>query len=447
MKKNTKKPLIAIVGRTNVGKSMLFNKLSESNKALVSAIPGTTRDRNFADCLWRGLLIQIIDTGGYEHGGTGSITAGIKKQIESALRDADLIFFVASIQDGVLPEDIEFAKLVKKFNKKVIFLANKSDNQMLSVRVHDPEWRRLNLGVPRPISAASGVGLGDALDEAYAVLKKIKHPPQPIDKIQALKIAVIGKPNVGKSSLTNSLLGEERMIVSDIAFTTREPQDTFLSLEGKNYLIVDTAGIRKHAKIQKGLETKGVEKTKTVADIVDIILFVLNISEPIGVQDKMLAKLVAESGKGVIVIANKWDLLERHEEIGARMNEYIHAHLPHLAWAPISFISAKSGRNVQKILSIAETIQKERERTIPAEELESFLRSALKHSRPIGGEGMTVPPKIYGMAQIGIAPPEFEIVVKTKHVIHPNYLKYIEKRMREKFGFQGTPIIVKSRSR
>ncbi|NIP32352.1 ribosome biogenesis GTPase Der [Candidatus Saccharibacteria bacterium] len=458
MTTNTKKPLIAIVGRTNVGKSTLFNTLAEENKAMVSAIPGTTRDRAFADCVWRGKLIQVIDTGGFERkksakggsasGGITAIEKGIKEQIQIALDEADLVFFLVNIRDGVLAEDLDFARELRKIKKPIIFIANKADKKDLMLRAKDPEWKKLGFGEPVPISATTGIGVGDLLEDAYAEFKKLKLEPQPAEKIDALKVAIIGKPNAGKSSLVNALCDEPRMIVSDIAFTTREPQDTFISYKDKNYLLIDTAGLRKRAKIKKGLEKIGTERTREILEDADIILLVLDISESLGTQDKNLADLAVKSEKGLIIIANKWDLIKNKTPKSPKeFTNYILSRLNFIFWAPILFISAKDKKNTPKIFGLIEDVQKERKREITHNALDKFLKSAIKRAKPIGGTGMTTAPYIHTMKQTGTKPPSFEVVVKTKHVLHGNYLKYLEKQLREKFGFAGTPVIIKSRSR
>jgi len=443
-----KKPTIAIVGRTNVGKSTLFNTLAEKNKALVSAIPGTTRDRAFSDAFWRGKLFQIIDTGGFEKKKTGKIDRGIEDQIQLAIEQADLIYFVVDVRDGVLPEDIAVARRLQKINKPVMVIANKADKKSLDARVEDPEWKKLAFGSPIPISATTGLGVGDLLDLTYQKLDEIKIKPRPIKEINALKIGIFGKPNVGKSSLVNALTGEPRMIVSDIAFTTREPQDTFVNFEGNNYLIVDTAGLRKRGKIKEKMEQKGAERTEKISEEIDIALFVIDVSEPITGQDKAIASMLIDSGKGLIIIANKWDKIKNKTAHTAKeFTDYIYGIMPFLFWSPILFTSALEGKNVKKIFDLVLSVENEREREISANALDKFLKTAVKKARPIGGSGMVTPPYIYRMEQIGIKPPTFHVEVKTKHVIHPNYLKYLEKQLRLKFGFAGTPVIIKSRSR
>ena len=448
MTTDPKKPLIAIVGRTNVGKSTLFNTLAEKNKAMVSAIPGTTRDRAFADCIWRGKLVGVIDTGGFERKKETAIDRGIKDQIQIAIKDADLIFFVVSIRDGITTEDLDFSRQLRKIKKPIILLTNKADKKELIMRAEDNEWKKLGLGKPIPISATTGIGVGDLLDATYKELKKIKKEPLTIEEIDALKVAIIGKPNAGKSSLVNAMCGEPRMIVSDIAFTTREPQDTFISYNGKNYLLIDTAGLRKRSKIKKGLEKIGTERTRDVLEDADVILFVVDISENLGTQDKNLADLAAKSEKGLILIANKWDLVkEKTTHSSKKYMTYLASKLNFIFWAPVLFTSAKDKKNVKKIFNLIEEVQIERTREITANALDKLLKSSMKRAKPIGGTGMTIAPYIYSMKQLGIKPPRFEVVVKTKHVLHDNYLKYLSKKIREKFGFSGTPVIVKSRSR
>lgn len=447
MTNKDKKPTIAIVGRTNVGKSTLFNALAEENKAMISAIPGTTRDRNFSDCIWRGRLIEIIDTGGYERKKETPIDAGIKDQIQIAVSEADLVFFLVNIRDGIIQEDIEFAKQIRKTKKPTILVANKADKKELMDRAEDPTWKKLGFGLPVPVSATTGVGVGDLLDRAYELLEKENLEPAPVEKIDALKMAVIGKPNAGKSSLINALCGSPRMIVSEIAFTTREPQDTYLNYRGEDYLLIDTAGIRKRSKITKSLEKTGVQKSRQAIERADIILLVLDISQSITAQDKTLADLARDSGKGLIIVANKWDLLKDKSPRSAKQfGDYIYDRLNFISWAPIIFASAKDRKNVLKIFELAKDVQQERRREISANALDKFLKTAIKQAKPIGGSGMTTAPYIHAIHQLGTKPPEFEIVVKRKHVLHPNYLKYLERKLREKFGFEGTPVIVKSRS-
>lgn len=448
MKANSKKPLIAIVGRTNVGKSTLFNTLAEKNKAMVSAIPGTTRDRAFADCIWRGKLIGVIDTGGFERKKETAIDRGIKEQIQIALKEADIIFFIVSIRDGITTEDLDFSRQLRKIKKPIILLTNKADKKELMLRSENNEWKKLGLGKPIPISATTGLGVGDLLDETFKELKKIKKEPLSIEEIDALKVAIIGKPNAGKSSLVNAMCDEPRMIVSDIAFTTREPQDTFISYNGKNYIVIDTAGLRKRAKIKKGLEKIGTDRTRDILEEADVILFVVDISKDIGAQDKNLADLAEKSKKGLIIIANKWDLIkEKTTHTSKKYINYLALKLNFISWAPILFTSAKDKKNVKKIFSLIEEVHTERTREIADNALDKLLKSAMRRSKPIGGTGMTTAPYIYTMKQVGIKPPRFEVEVKSKHVLHDNYLKYLSKKIREKFGFSGTPVIIRSRSR
>ncbi|MBU0648881.1 ribosome biogenesis GTPase Der [Patescibacteria group bacterium] len=446
MNKENKKPIIAIIGRTNVGKSTLFNRLAEQNKALISAIPGTTRDRNYADCLWQGRLIQVVDTGGLQKRGKGAIELATEKQVKLASNQADLIYFIVDVREGPTPQDMEVIKFLRQCKKPVILIANKADNQKFFSRKNNPQWKKFGLGLPFAISAASGSGVGDLLDATYEKFESLGLAATPIEKINAIKIAILGKPNVGKSSLVNALCGEERMIVSDIAFTTREPQDTFIKYENENYVLIDTAGIRKHSKIKKGLEQKGVEKTKKILEQTDIVLLVLDMSEPLGLQDKKLASLIAESRKSLIVIANKSDLLREKEISVKQLTDLIHSFLSFVSWAPLAIVSAKTGKNVKKIFHTTQQVRREYQKRIQAKELEKFIKYIVKKVKPIAGPGMAARPRVLAMKQTNIKPPTFEVAVRATEVLHPNYLKYIEKQLRENFGFDGTPVIVKSKS-
>lgn len=444
MNQQDEKPLIAIIGRTNVGKSTLFNRLAEQGKALVSEIPGTTRDRNYADCVWRGEIIQIVDTGGLQKG--KNLELAIEKQVKIASEQADIIYLIVDVKTGPIPEDLRVANFLKKIKKPIIVITNKADTAGLIRKGKDPEWKKLGLGQAVPVSAATGVGVGDLLDITYGKIKELGLKPQSVEEINALKIAILGKPNVGKSSLVNALCGEPRMIVTDIAFTTREPHDTFIKYNDDNYVLIDTAGIRKHAKIAKGLEEKGVRKTKAVLDQADIALLVLDISEPLGAQDRKLANLILESNKALIIVGNKMDILEKQKISSQETTDYIYSFLTFISWAPLVLCSAKTGKNVKNIFKVAQEVKAEHIKTIPATALDRLLKAAIKKAKPIGGPGMVKSPRVLGLKQKDIAPPSFEVPVAPKEVLHTNYLKYLEKQLRKKFGFTGTPIIIRSKS-
>ncbi len=431
-------PKIAIIGRANVGKSTLFNRLIERQKALVSKIPGTTRDRNEADCLWRGKVIRLIDTGGLDVEFTNEIERDIRRQAYLAMETADVILFVVDMKTGMMPLDKELAKELSKTKKPIIVVGNKIDAMK-----KEPSWG-WPLGEPMQVSATRGTGLGDLLDEIYDELKKINKPPANIVEAADTRIAVIGKPNVGKSSLINKILGEERFIVSPIAHTTREPNDTLVEVNGKRYIMIDTAGIRKLAKVKKAknLETASVSKGLGVLKNSDLAIFVIDISKPLTTQDKNLAGMIIDAKVGTIIVANKWDLIAEKET--GTMKEFtkkIHMSFPYFTWAPIIFTSAKTGQRVKKIFDLIDQVQASRYTEIEQDKLDEFLAGAIRKHKPARGKGAGHP-KILGIKQTGVAPPRFQITLKGKYAeaLHPSYLRYLENSLREKFGLVGTPI-------
>jgi len=441
---NKKPPLVAIIGRTNVGKSTLFNRLAEEQKALVSAIPGTTRDRNYANCLWRGRVIRIVDTGGLDVDLDDEIEKGIEKQSKLAVKQADLILLVVDLKDGLMPQDFDLAKSLWKSKKPIIVVGNKADSEKYFYEAKGKGWQKLQLGEISPTSALQGSGVGDLLEEVYKKLEAAKKPPLDASEYTAINVILVGKPNVGKSSIINAIVGEERFITSPIAHTTREPNDTLVEFKNKNYVFVDTAGMRKKAKVRKtrGLEAAGVKKTIKTIDKADIAFFILDISKPIEQQDKHLASLLIEANLGVIIVANKWDLIpEKEVQTAEEYKKYIYNKLPFLRWAPIIFTSAETKQRITKLFPLIDSIQKERCRYITENALSRFLNQAIKKHKPARGKGVAYP-KIMRLRQIKTAPPIFEIIIKSKKadVLHKSYLKFLENRLREKHGFAGTPL-------
>ncbi len=445
-----KTPSIAIVGRANVGKSTLFNCLIEKPKALVSPIAGTTRDRNYGHAIWRGQDLILVDTGGLEDIAIGKIIAReVKKQVDIAVAKADLIFFLVDLKAGLLPDDIKISKFLKKLKKPVILVGNKADNAVLQIKAEEKQWLRLNFGKPLPVSAVTGAGAGDLLDQATAILKtiEIKKTPPTISR-PPIKVAIIGKPNVGKSSLLNSLLGEERVLVSEIPFTTREPQDTLFIYKDQPLLLIDTVGIRKKAKIKPGLEKMGVKRSIAAIERSDIVLFVTETQEPLTAQDKHLAELILKTNASLIILANKWDLVSQKESATInRFTLYYRRFFPFLDWAPILFISAKTGEKVKKILDLILEINKERNKLLKPEELEKFLKITLvKHWAIVHRKKkISERPKIIDLTQTATAPPKFQLITTSKEAIPDAFIKFIEKRLREQFDFLGTPIKVEVR--
>lgn len=434
-------PKVAIIGRANVGKSTLFNRLVERQKALVSQIPGTTRDRNEADCLWRGKIIRVIDTGGLDVDPKNEIEADIAKQARLAQKEAEVILFVVDAKSGMMPLDQDLAREMARSKKPVIPVLNKVD----SVKA-EKNWT-WPLAQPRPVSATRGTGVGDLLDEIYDTLGKINKPPAEIVEAADTRIAVIGKPNVGKSSLINKIAGEERFIVSPVAHTTREPNDTLVEIDGKSYVMIDTAGIRKLAKVKKSktLEASSVQRSLDVLKRADLTFFVIDISKKLTTQDKALAGMIIDSNSGVIIVANKWDLIEdKYTNSTKDFTRKIHMAFPFFTWAPIMFVSAKSGQRTKKLFDLVDQVQKARYTEIPVNELNEFFKYAIRKHQPSRGKGAGQP-TLLRIKQTGVAPPRFEVVLRGrwKESLNPSYLRYLEKQLRERFDLVGTPIKIK----
>lgn len=438
-------PTVAIIGRANVGKSTLFNRLSGTGKALVSPTAGTTRDRQEVACVWNAKLFRLIDTGGIDGSKDHDIERQTAQQSRVAMAQADLLVFVLDAKTGPLPQEIELAReLLRNKRRSVIVVANKAENASQIAAVSSKEWRLPGLPEAMPISALRGTGTGDLLERIHETLTTLKRPPVDMVDVIPTRVAVIGKPNVGKSSLLNSILQEQRYIVSDVAHTTREPNDTEVVVDDRHYVLIDTAGVRKLGKVKKarGLEEAGVARTLKLLGHTDVTLFVLDASEPLGSQDRTLAGLLEESVSGVIVIVNKWDLIpDKTPSTINRYREYIEGQIPSLRWMPMLFVSAKTGQRVPDTFSVIDRVQTARHQEIPEEELDQFLRFLVARHKPSLGKGPK-PPTIQSIRQIGTAPPAFAITIKGKRTdtLHPSYVRFIENRMHERFGFEGTSL-------
>lgn len=442
-------PKIAIVGRANVGKSTLFNRLIEKNKALTSSIAGTTRDRNIGVVSWRNMKFSLIDTGGLDIDSTipDPIGQGIVKQAKQAIAAADLIIFMIDLNEGATPVDRDLAKDLIKDNlkDKMLFVGNKAETARM--KKFDSSIYKLGLGEPMMISASSGSGCGDLLDEIIERLpnKKMKGSGEDISRAD-IKIALLGRPNVGKSSLLNSILGEERVIVSDIPHTTREAHDTEFIYKDKKFLIVDTAGIRKKSRIEGGsLEKRSVDKSLDALRDCDIAVLVTEVDKKIDSQDKKITQAILESGKSVIIAANKWDLIpDKETNTIKEFTGYYLSSFPYLWWAPVIFISAKENLRTHKLLDLALDIKKSRETTIADSQLDKFLKQKIKQHKPSRGKGLKNP-YIYEITQSSINPPRFIIYVNDPMVLHFSYIRFLQNNLREKFNIIGTPIQIELR--
>ena len=445
-----KTPIVAIIGRTNVGKSTLFNRLAEASKALVSAIPGTTRDRSEADCFWQGKIARVVDTGGVDLNGGDTFDRDIIEQAEMAMKSADVILFLVDTKNGLAPDDRALAKRLRDTQKPVLLVANKADTAPLRKKAANESWKALGFGLPIAIAANEGSGIGDLLDEIWSTLKKIDRPPVDVSEVTPVRLIVIGTPNVGKSTLLNALVGEKRFITSPIAHTTREPNDTKIEVGDKTYILMDTAGIRKMAGVKKrgGMELSGVMKTLQLLPRTDVALLVIDVGNEIGEQEKKLIEKIVDSNVGIIIIANKWDLVT--EKTPTTQNEYLrylHTQLPFILWAPVLFASAKTGSKVEKILEVASHVLDERYRMIPEEEVWTFMKKIMKQHQPSRGKGVKHP-VILRFHQTNVSPPTFSLTVKGQRAdtLHASYLRFIENRLREKYGFDGTPIVINAKA-
>ncbi|MBD3251089.1 ribosome biogenesis GTPase Der [Candidatus Uhrbacteria bacterium] len=445
-------PVVSIIGRANVGKSTLWNKLVERHRALISDAPHTTRDRNFATAVWRGKTFRVVDTGGMDTE-DNTIGKGIRRQAELAIKKSDVILFLVDGKNGVLDVDRDLAKYIRKHAKHALLVVNKIDQPKDLNIASDQGIYGLGYKELLPISAATGKGVGDLLDRVYEELEAMGKPAPDSETVQEeeeeeerpIRIVIMGRPNAGKSSLTNAILGEERVIVSEIAHTTREPQDTSLTYKDQEIVLVDTAGMRKRSNVKRGLETAGLQRNKEALERADIAFLVFDATEDPTFQDKYLAGLMKEESKGLVLVANKWDLVpDKTTKSAKEYEQKIRQAFPFLDWAPMVFTSAKTGKRAKDLLDLALKIQTERKRIIDYNAINRLLKTVIKQKRPLQVLGPKSP-YIYDMAQTRTEPPTFLVTIRgKKQSVHISWLKFLQRKIREKFGFQGTPIIVRA---
>ncbi|MBI4427111.1 MAG: ribosome biogenesis GTPase Der [Candidatus Magasanikbacteria bacterium] len=446
-------PTVVLVGRVNVGKSTLFNRLTEKNQAIVSGIPGTTRTNNEGLVLWRGKYFRLIDTGGLTFDEKIQLEPDIIKQSEMAVAESDIIIMVVDAQDGILPQEKELVKRLRRIaNKPIMLVANKTDSSKIAKNLRMPECLRLGLGEPLTVSAINGRSTGDLLDDIFKILKKIKKNPKiKIAEPEIIQISLVGKPNVGKSSLFNKLIGQEKVIVSPIAHTTREPHDTLMSYQEKTgektqtslINFIDTAGIRRKAKVEGELEQKGIGKSIQAMEKSDICLFVIDGRETISSQDQQLGGFLERRAKSVIILINKWDLAtDNSDHMRNEVKKMIYSEFPHLQFAPIMFISGKTGYRVHDIFPLITRAWRARHTTISEDALRAFLKQLIKAHRPARGKGVRQP-EIIALRQIANNPPVLNTVIKARTSLHRSYVNFIENKLREQFDFFATPVIIK----
>lgn len=427
------KPILAVVGRPNVGKSTFFNRIIGERKAIVEDVPGVTRDRIYAETEWNGREFAIIDTGGIEASTDDPILSQMRDQAVVAMDMADLILFMVDGKEGLTTADIEVGAILRRTGKKVILVVNKIDNpSKMPDTIYD--FYELGLGEPIPISSANMLNIGDLLDE---IVSGFPDKDYEADE-ENIKLAIIGKPNVGKSSLVNALTKENRVIVSPIAGTTRDSIDTPFSFEGNDFTLIDTAGLRRRSKVYDSIEKFSVIRAIAAIERCDICILMIDAMEGITEQDKKIAGIAHEAGKGMMIVINKWDLVEKETNTMRDYERKVRAELLFASYAPILFTSVLQGRRIYDILRKAAAIQEIRMRRITTGKLNNLIEDAVMMRQPPSDKGKRL--KIYYAAQIGVAPPLFSFNINSRELMHFSYARYLENRLREAYNFEGTSV-------
>ena len=433
-KSNRMKPIVAIIGKPNVGKSTFFNYLVGSRISIVQDTPGVTRDRVYAETNWRGRNFTLIDTGGIEPDSEDIILSQMREQANLAIAMANVILFLTDIRQGVTAADREIALMLKKSGKPIVLVCNKADNfEKDSQEAY--EFYNLGIGEPHPISATNALGIGDVLDKIYE-----SFPPKTDDEENdnIIKVAVIGKPNVGKSSLINKILGENRAIVSDIAGTTRDAIDTEFENESGKYVLIDTAGIRRKSKVKESIEKFSIMRTLLAIERADVCLMLVDATEGVTDQDAKIAGEAHEAGKGVIIVVNKWDAVEKQTGTLENYKKEVYDKLKYLSYAPMIFISAKTGQRVNKLFDLINHVAEQNSLRVSTSILNQVINEAIAIVQPPTDKGKRL--KIYYGTQAGTKPPTFVIFVNNKELFHFSYERYLVNQIRKEFGLEGTPV-------
>ena len=428
------KPVVAVVGRPNVGKSTLFNALAGERISIVKDTPGVTRDRIYADVNWLDYHFTMIDTGGIEPDSRDVILSQMREQAEIAIATADVIIFLTDVRQGLQDSDSKVADMLRRSGKPVVLVVNKVDSfEKFMPDVY--EFYNLGIGDPFPISAASMLGLGDMLDE---VVKHFPDYAKDEEEDERPKVAIIGKPNVGKSSLINKLAQEDRVIVSDIAGTTRDAIDTDITYDGKEYVFIDTAGLRRKNKIKEEIERYSIIRAVTAVERADVCIIVIDATEGVTEQDAKIAGIAHERGKGIIIAVNKWDAIEKDDKTIYRHTEKIRQILSFMPYSEIIFISAKSGQRLNKIFELIDVVIANNSMRVATGVLNEIVTEAVAMQQPPSDKGKRL--RIYYTTQVAVKPPTFVIFVNDKELMHFSYTRYLENRIRETFGFRGTAL-------
>lgn len=434
MAKKKKKPIIAVVGRPNVGKSTLFNVLAGERISIVKDTPGITRDRIYADVTWLDKSFTLIDTGGIEPDSKDVILSQMREQAEIAIMTADVILFLVDVKQGLVDADAKVADMLRRSKKPVLLVVNKVDSfDKYMADVY--EFYNLGIGEPIPVSAANRLGLGDMLDK---VMEHIPDDAFTEEEDERPKVAIVGKPNVGKSSIINKLVGENRVIVSDIAGTTRDAVDTEVTYNGKEYVLIDTAGVRRKNKIKEELEHFMIVRTVSAVERADVVVLVIDATEGVTDQDTKIAGIAHERGKGIIIAVNKWDAIEKDDKTTNKFTAEIRDMLAFMPYAEIMFISAKTGQRLPKLYEMIDMVMENHALRVATGVLNEIMMEAVAMQQPPTDKGKRL--KLFYITQVAVKPPTFVIFVNDKELMHFSYTRYIENRIRDAFGFRGTPL-------